>query len=305
MFLEAVLADEDGAERAGHDPRVDAILEEMCVGDVSSWAVFAGEEIRALVGARLRHVGVEDPEYSYMPAAYALVGLSMWHLAESDDAAFVPGALELITRDAAREGIFRVSIDVPIDHGPMLRHVGLAGYVPDVVLAARPTTALEAKAPLGVHIRRARPADAEALVALTVEEAEYHAANTRSGIRADQELGPTRALVATWVDPAAPFPTFVAEQGGRVVAMMPLVPADDSAGDGEASYAYIASTSVTASARRQGIATALLARVLDAAREDGVPVVVLHYLADNPSAAPMWENAGFQPLTVTLTATKE
>lgn len=299
-FLRAVLSGEDGADHRAEDPRADVILEELCAPDVSAWAVAVEGEVRAVVGARLRHVGVDDPEYPYMPAAYALAGLSMWHLAEPADATYIPGALELITREAAREGIHRVSIDVPVDHGPMLRHVIQAGYTPDVVLAARPTTALATQIPAGVRIRQAVPTDAEVLVALTVEEAEYHAANTRSGIRADQELGPTRALVATWVDQDAPLPTFVAEQDGRVVGMMPLVPAPEE----DAPYAYIASTSVTAAARRQGIATALLAHALDAARASGAGAVVLHYIADNPTAAPMWENAGFVPLTVTLTATR-
>lgn len=287
---------------SGTDDRVGTILSDLCGQDVSGWVVVVDGEVRAIVGARLRHVGVEDPEYPYMPPAYALAGLSMWHLLDPEDAAYVPGALRLITREAAHRGITRVSIDVPIDHTPMLEHVGGAGYVPDVVLAARPTEALSVGMPAGVEIRRATPADAAALVALTVEEAEYHAAHTRSGIRADQELGPTEAMVADWVDPRAPLPTFVAVRDGHVVGMMPLVPADEGGDVRGAPYAYIASTSVTASARRQGIATALLAHALDAAREQDIPVVLLHYIADNETAAPLWENTGFSPVTITLTA---
>lgn len=287
------------------DVRTYGILADLCAPDVSGWAVVVAGRVRAVVGARLRHVGVDDPEYPYMPAAYALAGLSMWHLAEPGDAAYIPGALELIARDAARQGISRVSIDVPVDDAPMLHHLIAAGYEPDVILAARPTTPVRVHQPEGVRIRLATPADTDALVALTVEEAEYHAAHTRSGIRPDQELGPTRAIVAAWVDPAAPLPTFVAEQDGRVVGMLPLAPAEAGADVEGAPYAYIASTAVTAPARRQGIATALLAHGLDAARDLGIPVVVLHYIADNPSASPLWENTGFTPVTVTLTRIEE
>lgn len=301
-FLTEILP---GGPRPGNrEAAVEAILGELTGSDVSAWAAVTGGRMRAVFGAVLRHVTEQDPDYTYMPARYALVSLPRWHVRADDDWAYAPDLLDHISRDAARAGIERLSIDLPVDQGRGMRTILDAGFIPDVILAARPTRPGEESALPGVRIRTACDDDAPALLALTLEEADYHAEHTRSGIRANQDPGPSKRHVTTWLESqrTGGLPTFVAEAGGRVVGMLPLARV---AGGGDAhvpeDYGYVASTCITASARGRGIGTGLVERALGAAHERGITMLLLHYVADNPTAEPFWTARGFTPVTATLT----
>jgi len=286
------------------DLRVGEIVGELTAPRASSWAAVVDGEIRAVFGAELRHVQVGDPDYTYMPARYALVSMSRWHVASGADWAYAPDLLDHIARDAIADGIDRLSIEVPIDEAEGIRVMTDGGFTPDVILAAQATRPGNLPALPGVRVRTATEEDAEALLALTLEEADYHAEHTRSGIVAGQDPEPSRAHVATWLENqrTGGLPTFVAETADGVVGMLPLV----RAGEGPAlpaEYGYIASTCITAPARGRGIGSALVEHAFAAAHERGMTVLLLHYVADNPLAAPFWEKRGFAPLTVTFTRT--
>lgn len=291
----------DGRDDAG--ARAQEIMHRLTAADVSAWAALAGGRIQAVLGAELRHITPADPEYTYMPAHYALVPLALWHLVGESAWAYMPDLLDHAARDARREGIDRLSIDIPVDDGASMAAILAAGFVPDVILAARASRPGRAEVPGGVTIRRAREADADALLALTLEEADYHAHHTASGIRPDQDPEPSRAHVRRWLEHqrTRDLPVLVAETGGRVVGMLPLMLLDDAAGLVPGAYGYIASTCVSAAARGRGIGAALVECAFDAVHRRGIRVLLLHYVADNPLAAPLWESRGFAPLTVTLT----
>lgn len=285
------------------EPGIRAMVADLTAPATAAWMAEVDGEIRAVFGAELRRPTVADPEYTYMPERYALVRMSLWLVADAQDWAYAPDLLDHIARDAAAEGITRLSVEIAAGAGDAMHTLLTAGFVPDVILAARATRTGNRTPPPGVRIRRARDEDAAALLALTLEEADYHAHHTASGIRPNQDPGPAREHVRTWLasERERDLPTFVAEVGGAVVGMLPLMIVDDApALTGEA-YGYVASTCVTASARRRGIATALLEHALDAAHARSIRVMLLHYVADNRAAGPLWEGAGFTPLILTLT----
>ncbi len=288
------------------DPRVSEIVTGLTAPRTSAWAAVVDGEIRAVFGAELRHVAVGDPDYTYMPARYALVSMSRWHLASRADWAYAPDLLDHIARDAIAGGIDRLSVDLPVEEAEGIRVLTDGGFAPDVILAARGTRPGTIPTLSGVHIRTATAQDAEALLALTLEEADFHAEHTRSGIVADQDPAPSRAHVAMWLENqrSGGLPTFVAEDADGVVGMLPLVRAGEGEGPAlPAEYGYIASTCVTVRARGRGIGGALLEHAFAAAHERGMSVLLLHYVADNPLAAPFWEKRGFAPVSVTFTRT--
>ncbi len=285
------------------DPQVLQIMQDLTAPDASAWAVVSEGQIRAVFGAQLRRPTPADPEYTYMPAQYALASMSMWHVAR-EDWRYAPGVMDHIARDAAKAGIDRLSIEIPLECARGVEVLLGEGFVPDVILAGRAPRPGALQAPAGVQIRLAQEADADALVSLTLEEADYHAEHTNSGIRANQDPGPSREFVRRWLasQHSENLPTFVAQTEEGVVGMLPLM----HIGEGEdhrlpPSYGYVASTCVTARARGRGVGTALVEHALSAAHERGMKVLLLHYVADNPLAAPFWEGFGFEPLTVTLT----
>ena len=293
-FLAAELSAASAGEEAG------AVVEEFFAPSMSAWAALADGQVRAVVAARLRRVRVHDPEYTYMPERYALVPMSLWY--EDEGSAFLGDLLDHVARDARGAGIERVFIEVPVSHDAAVAAVMRAGYAPSVVLAASPTRPGAFRDVPGVRIRTALPGDREALIDLTLAEADYHAAHTDSGIRPGQERGPTANMVDEWLEEGT-LPTFVAESDARVVGMMPLRYVDD--GDGAAlsrAYAYVASTFVDAPVRGRGVGSALLEQAFEAAHSAGVAVLLLHYVADNPLAASFWQAKGFSPVAVTFQA---
>lgn len=301
------LTEISGAARrfiAGFDAAgAEAIFAGLAGSGMSSWAAVIDGEVRAVAGARLRHVTSGDPDYTYMPPAYALIAMSGWFVAP-EDWPLMGGIFRQIVDDAARAGIDRLSIEIPLEHTGGIAFVLAEGFVPDVILAARPSRAGDLTWPPGVRIRRARRSDAEDLLALTLEEANYHAEHTASGIVGNQDPEPSREFVTRWLSDQETkgLPTFVAEMDGALVGMLPLTLIDDGGGGPvPADYGYIASTCVTAKARGQGIGTALVEHGLDAAHALGLRVVLVHYIADNTLSSPLWEGRGFEPITVTFT----
>lgn len=62
---------------------------------------------------------------------------------------------------------------------------------------------------------------------------------------------------------------------------------------------YIHHLTVAKRARRQGVATALMAWAETRARELGIEMLVLDHLANNPEAGSFYENLGYAPARLT------
>src|SRR5690625_4645658 len=121
------------------EPRFSHIGTGLTAPRTSAWAAVVVGAIRAVFGAELRRVAVGDPDYTYMPARYALVSMSRWHVASGAAWAYAPDLLDHIARDAIADGIDRLSIEVPIDEAEGIRVMTDGGFTPDVTLAAQAT----------------------------------------------------------------------------------------------------------------------------------------------------------------------
>lgn len=142
---------------------------------------------------------------------------------------------------------------------------------------------------MSFRIRRADAADIEDLVQLRRMMFEAMGHSDERALTAMCEE--SRRYFAEHI-PTGAFRAWVAEDGGQAVASIGLVihsipPSPDRLKSQEA---YIMSLVTSPSHRRQGIAAALLEHVLDAAREDGIPVASLHATT---AGRGVYERAGF------------
>jgi GNAT superfamily N-acetyltransferase len=163
--------------------------------------------------------------------------------------------------------------------------------------ALRPPTPLQAPVPAGVEVRRARPADTEAVVALHVDAVVFQAA-VSPYIRAVPagEVGFRRRLVegrsSTHVAAAA---------GGELLGACEwwVVSAEDS--DDRPGllppgrYAYLNSVAVRFESRGSGLGRALAGAAL-AAAGPGLAGSVLWFGEHNPIARRVWPRLGWRPL---------
>jgi RimJ/RimL family protein N-acetyltransferase len=139
-----------------------------------------------------------------------------------------------------------------------------------------------------VEIRRARPADAAALVAL----AEAVGSEPDGWLVTDgawRSVGEERRYLRT-ITRYAHAAVFVAEDGERVVGRLSL------ARDPHPASAHVADLGlmVAASHRRRGIGRALLDASVDWARSSGVRKLELHVLPHNVAAIALYESFGFR-----------
>lgn len=156
----------------------------------------------------------------------------------------------------------------------------------------------------GVTIRRAGPADLEAVARLGLEVIRFDAYFGNGGERP----GTVNALhneVARLLDAPRPW-TWLAERDGEPVGMLAAQPpglADWIAPMVRpAPAAYLMLMFVQPGERSSGVGAHLVARLhreIDAA---GVPVTLLHYQTLNPLSAPFWHQQGYRPLWVTWEA---
>ena len=179
------------------------------------------------------------------------------------------------------------------------RHPGApaARLAPEEVAGDRPGRA-------GVRIRRAGPADIDAVVRLGLEVIRYDAHFGNGGEQPDtvdalrHEAGEMLAGPVPWM--------WLAERDGQAIGLVaaqrpelagwiaPLV--------GESPVAYLMLMFVAPGERASGIGAELVARLHADIRSAGVPVTLLHYEQVNPLSAPFWGQQGYRPLWLTWEA---
>ena len=156
----------------------------------------------------------------------------------------------------------------------------------------------------GVRIRRARPADIDAVVRLGLEVIRYDAHFGNGGERADT-MGALRHEADEMLAGPEPW-IWLAERDGQAIGLVaaqrpelagwiaPLV--------GQAPVAYLMLMFVALGERTSGIGAELVARLHADIRAARVPVTLLHYEQVNPLSAPFWSQQGYRPLWLTWEA---
>jgi GNAT superfamily N-acetyltransferase len=185
----------------------------------------------------------------------------------------------------------------------LLRH----GLAPRAVIAARAAGRRSpAAVPLdpGVRIRRAGPADLDAVVRLGMETIRYDA-HFGTVIERPGTSGALSGEAARVL--AAPDPwVWLAERAGAAIALLyaerpefagwiaPMVRAEP--------VAYVELMDVLPGERGSGVAGALVAQLHQAADDSAVAVTLLHYEQVNPLSGPFWSQQGYRPLWTTWEA---
>jgi GNAT superfamily N-acetyltransferase len=193
------------------------------------------------------------------------------------------------------------------------------GFAPLAVVAAR-TTGRHPGAPAGhatpegesgnrpglagVRIRRAGPADIDAVVRLGLEVIRYDAHFGNGGERPGT-VGALRHEADEMLTGPEPW-IWLAERDARAIGLLaaqrpelagwiaPLVR--------QAPVAYLMLMFVAPGERAGGIGAELVARLHSDIRTAGVPVTLLHYEQVNPLSAPFWSQQGYRPLWLTWEA---
>jgi len=150
----------------------------------------------------------------------------------------------------------------------------------------------------GLRIRRAGPADIDAVVRLGLEvirfDAHFGGVIERPGT-ADALRREAAGLLA------GPEPwTWLAERDGAAIGML-AAERPEAAGwiapmARPEAVAYLMLMFVQPGERRGGIGAALAARMHREVEAAGVPVTLLHYEQANPLSAPFWGQQGYRPL---------
>ncbi|HEY6279964.1 MAG TPA: GNAT family N-acetyltransferase [Streptosporangiaceae bacterium] len=219
--------------------------------------------------------------------------LSQWH----DHLASVPGAGGEDT--AATVTWPSRDIDGVL---PLLRH----GLMPLTVIAARSTVAAGAgragradpDGPAGVRIRRAGPADIEAVTRLGQEVIRYDGhfgmvserPSTAAAMRREAAALLARPQPWVWLAERDATPVgLLAAEGpettGWIAPLTRLAPA-----------CYLGFMFTAPGERGGGVGAALVARLHHDVAAAGVPVTLLHYGQVNPLSVPFWSQQGYRPL---------
>jgi GNAT superfamily N-acetyltransferase len=177
------------------------------------------------------------------------------------------------------------------------RHQGGSAGRPDEAGGNRPGLA-------GVRIRRAGPADIDAVVRLGLEVIRYDAHFGNGGEDPDT-VGALRREAAEMLAGPEPW-IWLAERDEQAVGLLaaqrpelagwiaPLVR--------QAPVAYLMLMFVAPGERAGGIGAELVARLHTDIHAAGVPVTLLHYEQVNPLSAPFWSQQGYRPLWLTWEA---
>jgi GNAT superfamily N-acetyltransferase len=183
----------------------------------------------------------------------------------------------------------------------LLRH----GLSPLAVIAARvqdrhPGAPADAPGTTGrsLRIRRAGPADIDAVVQLGMEVIRYDAYFGGVTERAGTADALRREAAGLLTGPE-PW-TWLAERDGRTVGMI-AAERPESAGwiaplAAPAPVAYVLLLGVLPGQRGSGVGAALAGRLHEVADEAGVAVMLLHYAQVNPLSAPFWGRQAYRPL---------
>jgi ribosomal protein S18 acetylase RimI-like enzyme len=181
---------------------------------------------------------------------------------------------------------------------PMIPVFVAHGLVPDHVIAVRPAGRPTVGTPADVRVRRAEPADLDAVVALRMAEVDYsievsglaRRPNTAALMR--DRYAAALAVETPWV--------WLADRDGQSVGLISVTTGDEAAWIAPqvaaTPVAYVDCAAVAPAHRGGGVATALIRHVHDAADQAGIAVTLLHHSPLNPLSTPFWHRSGYRPL---------
>jgi hypothetical protein len=150
----------------------------------------------------------------------------------------------------------------------------------------------------GIRLRRAGPADIDAVVRLGLEVIRYDA-HFGNGSERPDTVGALRHEADEMLAGPQPW-MWLAERGSQAIGLLaaqrpelagwiaPLVR--------QAPVAYLMLMFVAPGERASGIGAELVARLHADVAAAGVPVTLLHYEQVNPLSAPFWSQQGYRPL---------
>jgi GNAT superfamily N-acetyltransferase len=182
---------------------------------------------------------------------------------------------------------------------PLVHH----GLAPLAVIAARDARGVRAQArdvelPAGLRVRRAGPADIDAVVTLGMEVIRFDANFGGVTERTSSEPALRRELASLLSEPQ-PW-VWLAERDRRPVGMLAAERPERARWiapmTGPAPVAYLQEMGVRADQRAHGAGAAMAAALHRDAAEAGVPVILLHYAQVNPLSVPFWSQQGYRPL---------
>ncbi|GAA0523153.1 GNAT family N-acetyltransferase [Saccharopolyspora thermophila] len=190
------------------------------------------------------------------------------------------------------------SRDVPATRA-LLDH----GFVPLSCLAVRRPTIETRLTKLSgtVKVRRAGPADLDAVVELTLTELEYAALVGASVYRPD---APRLKRTAAHMRLHSSDPVWLAERDGTPVAVAECGWVDTGGSPGShrlhpGMWAYVNCLSVHEQVRGTGVGRQLMTWVHDEFARAGVLGSFLHYNPPNPLSSVFWPRQGYRPLWTT------
>lgn len=181
----------------------------------------------------------------------------------------------------------------------LLRH----GFAPLAVIAARRTDGqladrTQGPSDQGLQVRRAGPADIDAVVSLGLEAIRFDAQVCSMTVRPDTAAA-LRQECAGLLSGPGPW-AWLAEHDGTPVGMLITEPPTAAAWiaplAGAAPAAYLLLAGVQPGERGRGVGAALTARLHHDVAAAGVRVTLLHYAQVNPLSAPFWSQQGYRPL---------
>jgi GNAT superfamily N-acetyltransferase len=173
------------------------------------------------------------------------------------------------------------------------------GFTPLSCLAVRPPSpGGDTKLRGTVNLRRAGPADLDAVVELTLAELEYAALVGASAYRPD---APRLKRTAAHVRLHSSDPVWLAEQEDRPVALAECSWVDTTRPPGgtrlrPGRWAYVNCVSVREDARGTGVGQQLMALAHDEFDRAGVLGSFLYYNPPNPLSSVFWPRQGYRPL---------
>ncbi|WP_258348298.1 GNAT family N-acetyltransferase [Saccharopolyspora gregorii] len=180
------------------------------------------------------------------------------------------------------------------------------GFVPLSCLAIRPPAppaALDTKLSGTVKVRRAEPADLDAVVELALAEHAYAAlvgASVHRPRTAELKRNAARLRLAAGSGPGGD-PVWLAEQDGAPVALAECGWIDPDRHSGghrlrSGRWAYVNCVSVHERARGGGVGQQLMAEAHAEFARAGVVGSFLHYNPPNPLSSVFWPRQGYRPL---------
>jgi ribosomal protein S18 acetylase RimI-like enzyme len=172
------------------------------------------------------------------------------------------------------------------------------GLVPTMVIAVRPAARPGPAVSSTVPVRRAGPADLDAVVALSLEEVRFSA--RISGIPQRPNTAELmRNRYATALAEDEPL-VWVADRDSKVIGVVSVAVAEQAAWIAPlvaaSPVAYVDCAAVAPADRGGGVAAALIQQVHHAMDAAAIAVTMLHYGALNPLSAPFWHRSGYRPL---------